>query len=92
MGISDPDDEGEHSEDDTETTETPSEATSEIPSQPTETEISATYTVQSGDTLHSIANQFYGDPSLWNIIAAANNLADPDSIVVGTELTIPPHP
>jgi nucleoid-associated protein YgaU len=48
--------------------------------------------VQSGDTLHSIAEQFYGDPGLWSIIAEANNLADADSIAVGTQLTIPPHP
>ena len=92
LGESDSGGVNENPEGDPETTETPSDDTSEIPSQPAETEIPAAYTVQSGDTLHSIAEQFYGDPGLWSIIAEANNLADADSIAVGTQLTIPPHP
>jgi|TARA_B100000902_G_C27258481_1_gene889292 phage tail protein X len=45
---------------------------------------------QTGDRLDSLANEYYGDSSLWWIIATANNLHDvtfamPD----GTTLRIP---
>lgn len=45
---------------------------------------------QTGDRLDSIANEFLGDPSLWWIVATANNIHDaifalPD----GTTLRIP---
>lgn len=45
-----------------------------------------TYTVQSGDTLGSIAKR-YG--TTVQAIVSANNLANPDSIRVGQKLTIP---
>lgn len=48
-----------------------------------------TYTVKSGDTLWSIAQQFYGDGSQYRKIATANNIGNPDQISVGTTLTIP---
>jgi nucleoid-associated protein YgaU len=48
-----------------------------------------TYTVQSGDTLTRIAEQFYGDPRKFNLIAEANNIESGD-LRVGQELTIPP--
>lgn len=51
----------------------------------------AIYTVQAGDTLSAIADQFYGDPAKFRIIFAANRnqLNDPDVIVPGQDLRIP---
>jgi LysM repeat protein len=65
----------------------PTEATSPVP-----TEDSNVYVVKSGDTLSSIADRFYGDPELWRAIARANEVADPDTLAVGTRLEIPPDP
>lgn len=48
-----------------------------------------------GDTLASIAERFYGDPALWRRIYDANRQAigdNPDSLRLGTVLTIPPRP
>jgi nucleoid-associated protein YgaU len=49
------------------------------------------YTVQSGDTLSAIAQQFYGDSSLYPRIFEANTdqLTDPDLIFPGQVLRIP---
>jgi nucleoid-associated protein YgaU len=44
------------------------------------------YVVQSGDTLNSIARQFN---TTVEAIVAANNIQDPDNLLVGTPLTIP---
>jgi nucleoid-associated protein YgaU len=51
----------------------------------------AVHTVAAGDTLSGIANAFYGDPSKFRIIFAANRdqLDDPDVIVPGQVLRIP---
>lgn len=43
-----------------------------------------------GERLDEIAAQYYGDPSLWRLIANFNNIADPDHLVPGTILRIPP--
>lgn len=51
-----------------------------------------TYVVKSGDSLAGIALKFYGDSSLADVIADANNISDPQSIRPGDELTIPPKP
>lgn len=51
-----------------------------------------TYIVESGDTLQTIAEQFYGDVSLDDLIAEANDITDPTALHVGQELTIPPKP
>jgi nucleoid-associated protein YgaU len=51
------------------------------------------YEVQSGDTLATIAQQFYGDPTEWRRIYDANKDtigSDPDKLKLGTKLTIPP--
>lgn len=50
-----------------------------------------TYTVQSGDTLSKIAQQFYGDAKQYNRIFEANRdqLSDPDRIKPGQKLKIP---
>lgn len=57
-----------------------------------ETEGGETYTVESGDTLASIAAEQYGDASLDDFLAEANGITDPESLAVGQELIIPPKP
>jgi nucleoid-associated protein YgaU len=47
------------------------------------------YQVVAGDTLSGLAHRFYGDERRWRAISAANDLTDPDHIVVGQELLIP---
>ncbi len=51
----------------------------------------AQYTVESGDTLSSIAQQFYGDPEQWRRVFRANRnqIDDPDQISPGQVLRIP---
>lgn len=50
---------------------------------------SNTYTVQEGDWLSKISGRVYGDIYQYDKIAKANNIADPNSIEVGTVITIP---
>ncbi|CUU59882.1 Peptidoglycan-binding (PGRP) domain of peptidoglycan hydrolases-containing protein [Parafrankia irregularis] len=50
-----------------------------------------TYTVAEHDTLSGIAQRFYGNASLYTLIASANNIADPNKIRVGQVLKIPPQ-
>jgi nucleoid-associated protein YgaU len=47
------------------------------------------YTVQSGDSLASIAQDVYGDPTRWRDIARANGLEEPFALTVGEALVIP---
>lgn len=47
------------------------------------------YTVQEGDTLGSVAQQYYGDPRRFTDIAQASGIQDPNRIEVGQELIIP---
>lgn len=49
------------------------------------------YTVESGDTLSSIADKFYGDATAFPVLAAANPLtiADPNVIFAGQEIRVP---
>lgn len=50
-----------------------------------------TYTVQAGDCLWSLAEQYYGDGSLYKRLAAANpEITNPNLIYPGQVLTIPP--
>ena len=51
-----------------------------------------TYVVQEGDTLTTIAQQFYGDPAKFDLIVDANNLDESTQLRVGQELIIPPDP
>lgn len=51
-----------------------------------------TYVVQAGDTLRGIAERFYDDPTLDDLIAEANDITDPTQLRIGQELTIPPKP
>jgi nucleoid-associated protein YgaU len=47
--------------------------------------------VVSGDTLGSLAQKYYDDPSKYTVIFEANRdiLEDPDSLQIGQELKIP---
>jgi S-formylglutathione hydrolase FrmB/phage tail protein X len=46
------------------------------------------HTVVAGDTLSALAARFYGDASLYPLIAAANGIADPDVVDDGQVLVI----
>ncbi|MEE2681239.1 MAG: LysM peptidoglycan-binding domain-containing protein [Planctomycetota bacterium] len=48
-----------------------------------------TYRVASGDTLSSIAKQWFGAESDWPRIVAANPGLEPDRLRIGQELTLP---
>lgn len=50
------------------------------------------YVVQAGDSLASIAQEVYGDPTLWREIADANDLNDPSDLTIGEVLRIPERP
>jgi hypothetical protein len=54
------------------------------------------YTVQAGDSLSSIAQQFYGDASesAWRPIFERNRdrMSGPEALSTGMVLTIPPRP
>jgi hypothetical protein len=43
----------------------------------------------SGERLEDIAFLYYGDPSVWRLIAEANDIDDPSSVPPGTALRIP---
>lgn len=47
-----------------------------------------TYIVRAGDTLWSIAARFYGDGTLWRVLAEKNGVADPKKLTVGRVLTL----
>jgi LysM repeat protein len=50
---------------------------------------SGQYTVKSGDTLASIAEEQLGSQDRWQEIASANSIENPDRIFEGQTLTIP---
>jgi chitinase len=47
------------------------------------------YTIQSGDTLATIAQRFYDDSSLWTVIQAANPGINPNNLQIGQQILIP---
>jgi nucleoid-associated protein YgaU len=47
------------------------------------------YTVRKGDTLFSIARQFYGNGGQWQRIAGANPGLSPSTLKAGKTITIP---
>lgn len=51
-----------------------------------------TYVVREGDSLNTIAREFYGDASLVGLIAEANNITARGRIRVGQKLDLPPKP
>ena len=48
-----------------------------------------THRVVAGDTLPSIAQREYGDPSLWRALAETNGIDDPLRVGPGTQLMVP---
>ena len=46
------------------------------------------HVVRAGETLESLAKQFYGNPGEWDLIADANQLGSP-TLVPGVELVVP---
>jgi len=55
-------------------------------------DFSKAYVVKQGDTLSSIAANFYEDPRKWRPIALANGIVEPRSIAIGQELQVPSLP
>ena len=51
-----------------------------------------TYTIRAGDSLADVAQQTYGDPDLYRMLADYNGIADPDQIVVGQVIRLPANP
>ena len=51
--------------------------------------LATTHTVVKGDTLWDIAGTYYSKNSLWPAISDVNSLANPNSVPIGTVLTIP---
>lgn len=49
----------------------------------------STYTIRKGDTLWSLAEQFYGDGQRWVDIRRANPGLEPTNMAVGQEITLP---
>jgi len=49
------------------------------------------YKVRWGDTLWDISGDFYGDPHLYSRIARFNNIRNPNRIISGTTVQIPPR-
>jgi hypothetical protein len=66
--------------DDTDGTDTGTQAQSEA------------YVVEPGDSLRSIAEEFYGDVGLWTLIAEENNMTSTSVLQAGDEILIPPEP
>ncbi len=50
---------------------------------------SSAYTVQAGDTLQTLALAYWGDSSLWYLIADANGLSGSETLAAGTSLWVP---
>ncbi len=49
------------------------------------------YRISWGDTLWRIAERFYGDRDLYPELAESNSLSDPDYIITGESLALPPE-
>ncbi len=70
-----------------------SETPAVIPVPPPAPEIKpepVTYKIRWGDTLWDLADSFYNNPWLYKKIASSNNIKNPDYIISGTTITIPP--
>ena len=44
---------------------------------------------RAGERLDQVAQEQYGDPAYWRLLASANDLADPLNVPVGTRLRLP---
>lgn len=52
-------------------------------------DVLATYTIQEGDDMKKISENFYQSPDMFLFIAQSNGIQNPDLIEVGTKLNIP---
>lgn len=68
---------------------TPEELETIFPAQEEEGHPFTLYVTEKGDTLYSISQKFYNDPSQWKFILQANPDINPDLIQVGVQLVIP---
>ncbi len=48
------------------------------------------YAVKSGDTMSSIAEDWFGDVNKWDLISKANPMVDPQHLKIGQVLRLPP--
>lgn len=72
-------------------TQPTSAATAPVPTtQRTPPPATVEYTVKRGDTMSSIAAEWFGDASKWDLIAKENPLVDPARMQVGQKLRLPP--
>jgi len=55
-------------------------------------DFSKAHTVRQGDTLSSIATEYYEDATKWRPIALANGIVDPRAISAGDKIQIPSLP
>ncbi len=53
------------------------------------TDPGGTCVVSEGDSLQSLANETYGDPTAWRVIARANDIDDPLRLRPGRRLSLP---
>ena len=58
---------------------------------PTQGGPALSHRVQWGDTLWRITERYYGNPYLYDLLAGENALPDPDLLIPGTELRLPPR-
>lgn len=49
-----------------------------------------TYVIKAGDTMSSIAAEWFGEGKKWDLIAKANPLIDPTKMQIGQKLNLPP--
>lgn len=52
--------------------------------------VERSHTVAAGDTLWDLAVTYYDDPFMWTKIVDGNSTLDPNNLVIGAELVIPP--
>lgn len=84
-----PDETGLPAEDPDETTptETPTPTPTQTPSPQGEIK---THIVKQGDSMSAITRLYYGDTTLLNKLCKYNNISDPDKIIQGQKILIPP--
>ncbi|HHY64051.1 MAG TPA: LysM peptidoglycan-binding domain-containing protein [Clostridiaceae bacterium] len=59
-------------------------------STPTPTPEEQIHVVQKGDSMSAITRKYYGDTTLLNKLCKYNNISDPDKIIQGQKIKIPP--
>lgn len=65
------------------------DAEGRTPTPPAEPPLLRLYTIESGDSLSSVALETYGSATKWVEIAQANPLVDPNRLKVGQEIKLP---